>query len=156
MAGMIVGLVFDFYRSLRRFQGWGQALTFIGDILFSLVALIILFYFFEKANALAFRFYNIWVSLLGLILYLSLFSRFSLRIYFRFYRIISYLAGLIYRGIKIPIKILAFIMGPPYAILKWFSMLLYRIGEFLLLEFSRHFKKKLMGWWKSLIPPRIK
>ncbi len=149
-------MVFDFYRSLRRFQGWGQALTLLGDILFSFAALVILFCMFEKANSLAFRFYVIWVSLLGLILYLRLLSRFSLRIYFRFYKIISFLAGLICRGIKIPIKVLALIMGPPYAILRWFSMLLYRMSEFLWLELSRNFKKKVIGWWNSLIPPRIK
>ena len=155
MAGAAVGLVFDFYRSFRRWQGWGPVLTFIGDILFSLVALFILFRFFEKANALAFRFYIIWGSLLGLVLYLRLLSRFSVRFYFGLYRVINYLAGLIHRGLKIPIRGLVHIMRPPYGILKWFSMLLYRIGEFLVLDLMMHLKKRLKGWWNNLIPPRI-
>lgn len=154
VAGAAVGLVFDFYRSFRRWQGWGQVLTFIGDVLFSLVALFILFRFFERANALAFRFYIIWGSLLGLVLYLRLLSRFSVRFYFGLYRVLNYLAGLIYRGIKIPIRGLVLIMRPPYAILKWFSMLLYRIGELFLLELTMPIKKKLKGWWNSLMPPR--
>lgn len=154
VAGAVVGLVFDFYRSFRRWQGWGQVLTFIGDVLFSLVALFILFRFFERANALAFRFYIIWGSLLGLVLYLRLLSRFSVRFYFGFYRVINYLVGLIHRGIKIPIRGLVLIMRPPYAILKWFSMLLYRIGELFLLELVMHIKKRLKGWWNSLMPPR--
>jgi len=130
-------------------------LTFIGDIFFSLAALYILFNFFERANALAFRFYIIWGSVLGLVLYLRLLSRFSVRFYFGLYRVINYLAELIYRGIKIPIRGLVLIMRPPYAILEWFSMLLYRIGEFFLLELITYIKKKLKGWWNNLIPPRI-
>jgi len=149
-----VGLVFDFYRSFRRWQGWGQVLTFIGDVLFSLVALYILFRFFERANALAFRFYILWGSLLGLVVYLRLLSRFAVRFYFGLYRVINYLAGLIHRGINIPIRGLVLIMQPPYAILKWFSMLLYRIGELFLVEPIMQIKKRLKGWWNSLMPPR--
>jgi len=155
VAGSAVGLVFDFYRSFRRWQGWGQVLTFIGDVLFSLVALFILFYFFKKANALAFRSYIIWGSMLGLILYLRLLSRFSVRFFFGLYRVMNYLSGLIHRGIKIPIRGLVLIMRPPYAILKWFSMLLYRIGELFLLELITPIKKRVKGCWRRLLPPRI-
>jgi len=154
LSGAVVGFVFDFYRSFRRWQGWGKVLTFIGDILFSLVALFILFRFFERANALAFRFYIIWGSLLGLVLYLRLLSRFAVRFYFGLYRVISYLAGLIHRGIKIPIRGIALIMRPAYAILKWFSLLVYRIGEYLFLDLIIHTQKRLKGWWTSLVPPK--
>jgi len=154
VAGAAVGLVFDFYRSFRRWQGWGQALTFIGDVLFSIIALYILFRFFERANALALRFYIIWGSLLGLVLYLRLLSRFVLRFYFGLYRVINYLTKLIHRGINIPIRGLVLMMQPPYAILKWFSMLVYRIGELLLVEPITHIQGKLKGWWNRLVPPR--
>ena len=150
-----MGLVFDFYRSFRSWQGWGQALTFIGDVLFSLVALFILFRFFERANALAFRFYIIWGSLLGLVLYLKVLSRFSVRCFFRFYRIMMYLADLIHKGIKIPIRGLVLIMRPPYAILHWFSLLLYRISELILVEPISRIKRRGKEWWNNLIPPKI-
>ena len=150
-----MGLVFDFYRSFRSWQGWGQALTFIGDVLFSLVALFILFRFFERANALAFRFYIIWGSLLGLVLYLKVLSRFSVRCFFRFYRIMMYLADLIHKGMKIPIRGLVLIMRPPYAILHWFSLLLYRISELILVEPISRIKRRGKEWWNNLIPPKI-
>jgi len=155
VAGAAVGLVFDFYRSFRRWQGWGKVLTFIGDVLFSFVALYILFRFFERANALDFRFYIIWGSLLGLIVYLRLLSRFSVRFYFGFYRVINYVSGLIRRGIKIPISGVVLTMRLPYAILRWFSMLLYRIGEVFLLQPIMHIPKSLKGWWNKLMPPKI-
>ena len=151
MAGAAVGLVFDFYRSFRRWQGWGKVLTFIGDVLFSLVALYILFRFFERANALSFRFYIIWGSLLGLIVYLRIFSRFTVRLYFGFYRVINYVSALIRKGIKIPIRGVVQIMRLPYAILRWFSMLLYRIGEVLFFQPILHIPKSLKEWWKNLI-----
>ena len=147
-------MVFDFYRSFRRWQDFGQILTFIGDVVFSLIAMVILFNFFERANALDFRFYIIWGSLLGLGLYLKILSRFTLRAFFGFYRFISFLTRLIHRGIKIPIKGLILVMRPPYAILHWLSLLLYRIGEVILLKRVIRIKKRLREWWEGLLPPR--
>lgn len=155
LAGMSVGLVFDFYRSFRRWRKWGQILTFIGDVIFSLFAMVILFYYFQKANALDFRFYIIWGSLLGLGLYLRILSRYSLRFFFGCYRLISFLAQLIYRAIKIPIRVLTFIMRFPYAVLQWLSVLLYRIVEVILVERVKRVRKRVSEWWDRLLPPRI-
>lgn len=148
-----MGLVFDFYRSFRRWKNWGNVLTFIGDVLFSLIAMVILFYYFERANALDFRFYIIWGSLLGLGIYLRLFSRVVLGAFFGFYRFISFLITLIQRGIQIPIRGLVLIMRPPYAVLQWLSILLYRIGEVILLRRIVNLKIRLREWWKGLLPP---
>ena len=148
-------MVFDFYRSFRKWLNWGRILTFGGDVLFSLVAMGILFCFFERANALDFRFYIIWGSLLGLALYLRLLSRFSLRCFNGFYRLISFLANLIHRGIMIPVRGLVLIMRPPYAMLRWLSMLLYRIGEIILVERIMRINRRLREWWKGFLPPRI-
>lgn len=154
LAGVTVGLLFDFYRSFRRWQDWGQVLTFSGDLFFSLIAMAILFYFFEKANALDFRVYIIWGSLLGLGLYLRLLSRFTLGLLFKFYRFISLLINFIHRGIQIPIKGLIIVMRPLYAVLQWLSLLLYRIGEVIFHKRAALIKKKLREWWKGLLPPR--
>ena len=147
-------MVFDFYRTFRRWQGWGRVITFIGDLVFSLVALYILFRFFEKANALAFRAYIMWGSLLGLVLYLRLLSRFLVRFFLGSYRILAYLTRLVHRGIKIPIRTLVLIMRPPYAILRWFSVLLFRIVEVILIEPCLSMKTRIKAWVKGLIPPR--
>lgn len=148
-----MGLVFDFYRSFRRWQGWRGVLTFVGDVLFSLVALYILFRFFEKANALAFRFYIIWGSLLGLVIYLRLVSRFVVRFFFGLYRFMSYLAKLIHRGLMIPIRGLILIMRPPYAVLQWFSLLLFRVSEYIILEPLLRKKSQCKAWWGRIFPP---
>ena len=154
IAGATVGLVFDFYRSLRSWQGWKRVSTFLGDILFSLVALFILFRFFARANALAFRFYIIWGSLLGLIIYLRLISPYAVSFFFKLFSFLSYLAGLTYKGIKIPFRGLGYLMQPPYAVLRWFGLLLYRIVEHILLEPLIRLINKWRALLKLLFPPR--
>ncbi|GAB6156176.1 spore cortex biosynthesis protein YabQ [Desulfosporosinus burensis] len=129
-------------------------MTFVGDIVFSLVALTILFWFFKKANALAFRSYIMWGSLLGLVLYLRLLSRFSVRCFFGIYGILTYFARLIQKGIKIPIRGLFMIMRPPYAMLRWFSLLVYRITEVILFEPIMGVKKRMKAWLNHLLPPK--
>lgn len=129
-------------------------MTFLGDIVFSFVALAILFWFFEKANALAFRSYIMWGSLLGLVLYLRLLSRFSVRGFFGIYGILTYFARLIQKGIKIPISALFMLMRPPYALLRWFSLLVYRITEVILFEPIVGVKKRMKAWLNHLLPPK--
>jgi hypothetical protein len=124
-------------------------------VLFSIVALYILFRFFEKANALALRFYIIWGSLLGLVLYLRLLSRFSVRCFLGLYQVLMYLADLIHRGLKIPIRGLVLVMRPPYAVLLWLSLLLYRIGELILFEPILQMKKRMIEWQNRHLPPKI-
>jgi len=128
--------------------------TFVGDIVFSFVALTILFWFFEKANALAFRSYIMWGSLLGLVLYLRLLSRFSVRGFFGIYGILTYFARLIQKGIKIPIRGLFMLMRPPYAMLRWFSLLVYRITEVILFEPIMGLKKRMKALLNHLLPPK--
>ncbi|OLN28171.1 hypothetical protein DSOL_4202 [Desulfosporosinus metallidurans] len=47
-------------------------------------------------------------------------------------------------------------MRPPYAMLHWISLLLFRIGEYILLEPILRSIKRLKMWWNTLLPPRTK
>lgn len=154
IAGVAVGFLFDFYRSLRKWLGWGKFATTAGDILFSLASLYLLFRFFLKANALDFRFYILWGSVLGLFIYLRLFSKLSLRLFFSIYRLIENIIRLIVEGVKIPIKGLILLMRPPYAVLRWFSLLVFRIAEVFIAEPIIRIKKSLDNVWNRLFPPR--
>lgn len=156
MSGVVVGVLFDFYRSLRRWLGWGRVATWGGDLIFSLASLVILFRFFQRANALDFRIYILWGSVLGLIAYLRLVSKVMVKMYFQLYRFISYLIWLIGEGLKIPIRGIFFLMRPPYALLRWFSLLIFRMLESLLSNPLRQMKIKLANWGKFLFPPRTK
>ena len=153
-AGAAVGFVFDFYRSLRKWLGWGKVLTMAGDLIFSAVALFLLFKFFLKANHLDFRFYIVWGSVLGLFLYTRIFSRIILWIFFKTYHFLEQCLGLILWLLKIPLKVLVILMRPPYTILRWFSLLVFRIAEAFLGEPVVKTRMKVLGFWDRLFPPR--
>lgn len=156
MAGVAVGVLFDFYRSLRYYLKWGRVTTLAGDLLFSLIALVILFYFFQRANALDFRIYILWGSVLGIFLYLRFLSRGLVKLYLQFFRLISYLLWLLQEGLKIPIRGVYILMRPPYALMRWFSFLIFRILEELLARPLRRTKVRFFNLWKRLFPPRTK
>jgi spore cortex biosynthesis protein YabQ len=153
LAGSAVGLFFDIYRSFRSWNKLGPAMTFIGDIFFSLGAFILLLYFFNKANALAFRFYMLWGSLLGLFIYLRLLSSFTLKILFQFYNLLRLLTRSLIRTFLIPYRGLTLVMYPFYAILRWLGLLLYRIAEALLSPPLCRVKNKMNEIYNRLFPP---
>lgn len=153
-AGAAVGLVFDFYRSLRKWLDWGRFLTIVGDVLFSIVALFLLYKFFLRANHLDFRFYIVWGSVLGLFLYTRILSKITLWLLFKCYRFLEMSIGLILKVLKIPVKVLILLMGPPYAILRWFSLLVFRIAEALLGEPAIKTRKRVINLWDRFFPPR--
>lgn len=153
LAGSAVGFFFDVYRSFRRWNKWGYILTFLGDVFFSLGALVLLIYFFNKANELAFRFYMLWGSLLGLLIYLRLLSFVVMRILFKFYKFMhSVLKGLEYL-LNLPHRALILVMRPPYAILRWAGLLLYRLSEVLLSSSIYRARDGLIKGWGKFFPP---
>ncbi len=136
-------------------------MTFFGDLIFSLGALALAGYLFWRANALEFRFYIVWGSLLGLFVYLKVFSRLITRILFKLLSLLEKTVALFVRSLKVPYRGLVLLMGPPYAILRWMSLLLYRIAEVLVADpLSRaryktaRLKFKLARIWNYFFPPR--
>ena len=156
MAGVAVGILFDFYRSLRHWLKWGRISTWAGDLLFSLAALLILFRFFLRAKAVDFRIYILWGSVLGLFLYLRFLSKLIIKTYLSLFRMISYFFWLLKEGLKIPVRGVFVLMRPPYALLRWFSFLIYRILESFLAQPSKQIYSKVLEYWEQLFSPRTK
>ena len=154
LAGSAVGFFFDVYRSFRRWNKWGSLMTFVGDICFSLAALVLLFCFFDKANELSFRFYMLWGSLLGLFIYLHFISIFVQEILFKFFKLIhSVIFGLVYL-LRLPYRGLILLMRPLYAILRWAGLLLYRMSEGLLSPLLYLAKDGIIKGLRRILPPR--
>ena|GEM_PF-1189461 len=143
--GALSGLLFDFYRMLRRQgrrnrAGFSRWLTFFSDLVFSVLVLGILIFFFREANFLEFRLYLFIVSLMGLVLYLALLSSGVKRFLARFFSLTRHVGGTVtgwrksfFRGIGGLCRVL---LAIPYEILRWFGMLVYRFGEAVLRSFS--------------------
>jgi len=133
LSGVFVGFCFDIYRIARWRLRFNKVLTFIGDLLFSFIALLLIYYCAQKANYLELRFYLYGASLLGLLLYLKFFSKSSKRMFNILFSIFFFLKNLVVSIIAKIFYSIAFIltqmMRIPYGLLRWFAMLLYRIGE---------------------------
>lgn len=129
----MVGFCFDIYRIARWRLRFNKVLTFIGDLLFALIALLLIYYCAQKANYLELRFYLYGASLLGLLLYLKFFSPSTKRVFNILFNIFFFLrnffVGIIVRIFYSLAFILTQIMRIPYGILRWLAMLLFRIGE---------------------------
>lgn len=146
LSGAFAGLCFDFYRIVRYRLGLNKVLTFIGDLFFSLAALIIIYIFAQKANFLELRFYLFAASLLGLLIYLRICSRAIKKIYIVLLDIIEKIKDLfiqviifIYRGICV---FIASLMRVPYGLLRWLGLLLFRMGEAVGRESAVKIKKR--------------
>ena len=133
MGGVLVGVCFDVYRILRWRIGLSRISTFLGDLFFSIIAIVVLFYFAQKANYLEWRFYLFGGSLFGLLLYIRFISRqfkwFINKILNIIVALINVIVGLItsfFMGIA---RLLTYLMSFPYRILRWMGLLFFRIGE---------------------------
>lgn len=128
-----MGFCFDFYRILRWQMRFNTILTFIGDLIFSLTALGLIYFFAQKANYLELRFYLFLGSLLGLLLYFAILSRIVIKILKSLVNIFCMIKKAITVAISFLLKsiytFVAGIMSIPYHILRWFALLTYRIGE---------------------------
>ena len=149
-----MGFCFDAYRALRYWLRWGPALTFVGDVAFSLGALSILFNLFLRANNLSFRFYVLWGSLLGLFFYLRVCSRTVIRLLLfildTMRRVITRLGKLI----AVPFHGLEYLMRAPYALLRWLSMLVFRLTEATIGWQIKSLGETMRTKWRQLFPPR--
>lgn len=136
LSGIFVGFCFDIYRIIRWQLGLNRVLTFIGDLLFSFIAILIIFYFAQKANYLEMRFYLFGGALLGLLIYLQFWSSASKKLFKAVLRVITnlknLLVGIILFICKSLVRFLTLLMSVPYGLLRWFALLLFRMGEALL------------------------
>lgn len=75
IAGMIIGVLFDMYRLMRGISNPKKALTIIEDILFGILAAIIVFIFLLYTNYVYTGFYvYMWIAL-GIYIYFKFISR---------------------------------------------------------------------------------
>jgi len=124
---------FDIYRMVRWRTGLSRISTLIGDLFFSIISVLVLFYFAQKANYLELRFYLFGGSLLGLLIYLRFISNYVKwlinkilsMIVFAFSSLFCALASLV-AGAG---SLLTYMMSFPYGILRWMALLFFRMGE---------------------------
>lgn len=104
--GLIIGVLFDFFRILRKAIRTSDLITCIEDIVFwILTGLIILYSIFTYNNG-EIRLFMFLAIIIGIILYMVLISKFIMRISLMIINIVQKVISIIINIIKIPINLL--------------------------------------------------
>ena len=107
VSGIIIGIFFDVFRILRKSFHTSDLLTYIEDIIFSIITgLFLLFVLFQISDG-EIRIYNIIALLLGGILYLLTMSKIFIKINVK---IMTFVKSLLHNIVLIPLKGLFFII----------------------------------------------
>ena len=108
--GIIIGILFDFFRILRRSFPTGNVLTALEDILFWISAGIILLYSIFIYNNGIIRGYMFLGILCGITLYMITLSKMFIKINVCILKFIKQLAIILIGIFKVPIRIIANIL----------------------------------------------
>lgn len=144
--GMLIGLVFDIFRVLRKCFKTSDLITYIEDILFWIFAGMITLFFLFQFNDGALRFYLFLGIGLGVIIYILSLSRYFIKINVT---IISYIKEII-------IKLVTFLIYPIKIILKTLRKILIKPISFIFINIRGFLTKNLKKMSKMNIKVKNK
>ncbi|AZV58797.1 spore cortex biosynthesis protein YabQ [Clostridium sp. AWRP] len=88
-AGIITGILFDFYRLIRGFKDLNKIITFIEDTLFWVFTAIIVFIFLMYTNYAYMGMYVYILLGVGICLYLKFFSNLLIELHNKFFKVLG-------------------------------------------------------------------
>ncbi|OBR96356.1 MULTISPECIES: spore cortex biosynthesis protein YabQ [Clostridium] len=88
-AGIITGILFDFYRLIRGFKDLNKVITFIEDTLFWVFTAIIVFIFLMYTNYAYMGMYVYILLGVGICLYLKFFSNLLIELHNKFFKVLG-------------------------------------------------------------------
>jgi spore cortex biosynthesis protein YabQ len=108
LAGVITGVLFDFYRVFRGLENPNIIVTFIEDTLFWILTAIIVFIFLLSTNYAYMREY-VYISIaVGVFLYMWLLSKFFIRAQYKIIRTTAKFFRLTFNFVVYPIQLLIY------------------------------------------------
>lgn len=128
--GLLIGILFDIFRILRKSFKTPDFITYLEDILFWILSALILLYSIFKFNNGELRMYIFLGVILGLMIYLLVFSKLFVQVSVY---IINFIKKMIYTLIIIPIKF----------IIKLCNKTICKPTVFLCINITRTFKKMI-------------
>lgn len=106
--GMIIGVIFDFYRIIRNFIRPKKFVTNIGDILFWVFITAVVFVLLVYGNWVELRLYVFIGLALGVRVYLRLFSKLLIRLFKNLFIVVGKILKLCWRGLCLLCLIIIF------------------------------------------------
>ncbi|MBW4828008.1 MAG: spore cortex biosynthesis protein YabQ [Clostridiaceae bacterium] len=110
--GLVVGFIYDVYRGFRYYLNPKKIITFIEDLVFWILATLIVFYILIKSNWGELRGYIFIGLFLGLYLYLKLLSKLIYPILLRFLRLLCLIMKKIIKVIIFPFNLIKKVLSP--------------------------------------------
>ncbi len=89
IAGIITGILFDFYRLIRGFKDLNKIITFIEDTLFWIFTAIIVFIFLMYTNYAYMGMYVYILLGVGICLYLKFFSNLFIELHNKLFKVVG-------------------------------------------------------------------
>lgn len=140
--GILIGLLFDFFRILRKSFKTNDFITYVEDIVFWILTGIILLYSIFLFNNGEIRLFMLIAVLLGLIIYMLSISRYIIKVNVK---IINFFKTII-------LKIISIILIPFKYIVKIFRKIFFRPVSFIIInvkKFSTNYLKKFSNKLKN-------
>ena len=134
--GILIGLIFDIFRIIRKLFKTPDFLTYIEDICFWIISGLILIYSIFIFNNGEIRLYMFIAISLGIITYILTFSRFFVIIGYKFS---NFVKKLIINILTIPLKILKKLLFRP---ITFISINIRNISKNFSIKFSKYITKK--------------
>ncbi len=134
--GILIGLIFDIFRIIRKLFKTPDFLTYIEDICFWIISGLILIYSIFIFNNGEIRLYMFIAISLGIITYILTFSRFFVIIGYKFS---NFVKKLIINILIIPLKILKKLLFRP---ITFISINIRNISKNFSIKFSKYITKK--------------
>lgn len=87
VVGMVLALVFDIFRAYRMYKKENKKYVIIQDIIYFFIALVILIFSIIIFLDNSLRFFLFLAMFLGIVIYLSILSKFVIRVYIKIFKI---------------------------------------------------------------------
>lgn len=104
MAGIITGILFDFYRLIRGYSNLSRIIMLIEDTLFWIFTAIIVFIFLLYTNYAYMGMYAYMLLAVGIYIYMRFFSNIFVKVHQKFFAVLGRVVRVIINGICYPFQ----------------------------------------------------
>ena len=110
VAGIITGVMFDFYRLIRGFNNSNKIITFIEDTLFWIFTAVVVFIFLVYNNYAYIGMYLYMWIVIGIYLYIKLASKIFINSQYRFFKVLGKFFRIIKNNIIYPFQFILYLI----------------------------------------------
>ena len=143
--GLLIGLLFDFFRILRKAIKTADFITYVEDALFWILTGFIILYSIFTYNNGEIRLFMFLAIILGILIYLTFISKIILSISLGIINVVKKIFSIVFNIIKIPFDFF----------IKWIRKLFLNPISFIIINIRNYFTKYLKNFYKKLKKVKI-